>query len=59
MVCYLLYVKCLLNGFAICYMLNVCYNGFAICYMLNLCYNGFVICYMLNVLLMALLSVIC
>ena len=52
----MLYVKCLcvlsrylnpvtINGFGICYMLNVCVcclnpviiNGFAICYMFNVC----------------------
>ena len=49
---YLLHVKCLcvwpviINGFGMCYMLNVCVcwpviiNGFGICYMLNVCVCG-------------------
>ena len=36
----------IINGFVICYMLNVCVywpviiNGFGICYMLNICVCG-------------------
>ena len=52
--CYMLNV-CIMAY--ICYMLNVCYNGFAICYMLNVCYNGFAICYMFVI--MALLVIKC
>ena len=57
----------IINGFGICYMLNVCVlsrylnpviiNGFGICYMLNVCVCCLVISTQWS--LMALVSVIC